>query len=81
MRDKMPLVATWFDDLRAAFGKEVIDSGIRLGIKNGTFYATEKGHTVGVKQKWAGTEVSGSNLVLESVNREKYEINKKAKSR
>lgn len=50
MRDEMPTVAAFIDDLRAAFGKEMIDGQIRKGMNGeGTFWATENGHTVGSK--------------------------------
>jgi len=50
MRDQMPIVTALIDDLRATFGKEMIDGQIRSGI-NGqpTFWASENGHTVGTK--------------------------------
>lgn len=50
MREDMPVVAALIDDLRATFGKEMIDRQIRKGI-NGqpTFWASENGHEVGTK--------------------------------
>lgn len=49
MREKMPKVAAWIDDLRAAFGAESIDQAIRQGLRDGTFRASENGHTIGGK--------------------------------
>lgn len=50
MRKDMPGVTAFIDDLRATFGKEMIDGQIRKGI-NGqpTFWARENGHEVGTK--------------------------------
>jgi hypothetical protein len=48
MREAMPTIAAFVDDLRAAFGKESIDGQIRAGI-NGrqAFHATENGQSIG----------------------------------
>jgi hypothetical protein len=46
----MPMVAGWIDQLRDAFGKEMIDLQIRRGLKGeGTFYARENNIEVGSK--------------------------------
>lgn len=44
----MPTVSAWIDELREAFGREVIHEAIRAGM-NGqpTFYARENGIEVG----------------------------------
>lgn len=49
MRELMPQTAAWIDDLRAAFGSEVVDGAIRAGLRAGapTFYAEEAGHQLG----------------------------------
>jgi hypothetical protein len=47
MRDKMPTVAAFIDELRAALGVDVVDEAIRRGLRNGTFYAREAGFEVG----------------------------------
>lgn len=47
MRDAMPKVAAWIDQLRQAFGKDYIDECIRQGLRDGTFRASENGHVVG----------------------------------
>lgn len=49
MRDVMPGVAGFIDACRVAFGAEEVDGWIRAGMKDGTFWAEEAGHTVGVK--------------------------------
>lgn len=48
MRQAMPTVAGWIDNLRAAFGADMIDAAIRAGIAGqDTFHARENGHEVG----------------------------------
>lgn len=49
MRQKMPSVARFLDDLRNAFGYGLIDEQIRKGHREGkpTFHATENGHELG----------------------------------
>lgn len=33
LRDELPEIAQWVDDLRAAFGREPVDSAIRRGMR------------------------------------------------
>ncbi len=48
LRQAMPTVAGWIDDLRAAFGADMIDAAIRAGIAGQhTFHAREGDHEVG----------------------------------
>jgi HSP20 family molecular chaperone IbpA len=48
LRQTMPTVAGWIDELRAAFGPETINAAIKAGIDGQpTFYAKENGHSVG----------------------------------
>lgn len=52
MRARMPTVAAFIDELRAAFGKDVIDECIRRGMREGGgrdwyFAASENGHHIG----------------------------------
>lgn len=53
MRERMPKVAAFVDDLRAHFGREEIDQAIALGLRNAGwanhFYARENGHELGTK--------------------------------
>jgi len=52
MREQMPTVAAWIDQMRAAFGKEHIDRQIRAGMKGQpVFFASENGHTLGTKPR------------------------------
>jgi hypothetical protein len=44
----MPTVAAWIDQLRDAFGSDVIHNAIRAGqAGEPTFYASENGHELG----------------------------------
>ncbi|MDA8095572.1 MAG: hypothetical protein M0T84_17025 [Betaproteobacteria bacterium] len=47
MREKMPQVSAFIDDLRKAFGPAEVDSWIRKGLRDGTFRASEGGHVIG----------------------------------
>lgn len=48
MREQMPVVTAFVDQLREAFGREYIDNIIRAGIRGQpVFHATENGHAVG----------------------------------
>ena len=58
MRDAMPQCAAWLDDLRSVFGKEEVDGWVRVGLRQGTFYAEENGHVVGVEQDHSGYRVA-----------------------
>lgn len=48
LRSEMPVVAAFIDEMRKAFGVDVVNQQIKRGMKGGqTFFATENGHTVG----------------------------------
>lgn len=47
MRERMPTIAAWIDDLREHFGAEYIDRQIRNGLRDGSFRASENGHSIG----------------------------------
>lgn len=66
MRAAMPKVAAWIDDLRAAFGAEIIDAQIRAATRDGlpTFHATEAGHSVGVPLPAVRREVCAADMVI-----------------
>lgn len=52
MRQDMPTVAAFVDDLRAAFGRDYIDGAIRAGLQGRpTFWASENGHELGTKPR------------------------------
>jgi hypothetical protein len=49
LREEMPTVTAWIDDLRAAFGADGINAQIKKGMAGlpGFFHARENGHDVG----------------------------------
>lgn len=48
MRQAMPGVAAWIDELRAEFGEEGINAQMRRGVAGEpVFWASEAGHVVG----------------------------------
>jgi len=53
MRDRMPKVAAFVDDLRQHFGREDIDRAIAQGLRepgwSAHFWACENGHEIGTK--------------------------------
>ncbi len=72
-RTAMPLVAAWIDDLRDAFGRDMIDGLIRKATVEGlpTFYAREGGRTVGVPlPALRGVEISAADMVINPPEKE-----------
>lgn len=50
LRDSMPLVAAFIDECREAFGAEMVNAQIRLGMQGAqTFHAVENGIEVGTR--------------------------------
>lgn len=48
MRDRMPQVAEWIDDLRNAFGADQVNGVIREGMRGRRcFWASENGNELG----------------------------------
>jgi len=49
MRDVMPTVARWIDELRRVFGADQVDPSIRAGMRGepNRFHAREAGNEVG----------------------------------
>jgi len=70
MRQAMPTVAGWIDNLRAAFGADMIDAAIRAGIAGQhTFHAREGGHEVGTPIPYdPGKAVKLSETVVGPMN-------------
>ena len=65
LRQAMPTVAAWIDELRAAFGAESINPAIRNGMAGGTqFFAQENGHTLGCEAMPGGVEVGLRDMVV-----------------
>lgn len=50
LREQMPLVSAFIDDMRAVFGAEAINNQIRAGLGGApAFHASEGGHDVGTR--------------------------------
>ena len=47
MREAMPVVSAWIDELRTVFGREEVTQWVREGLADGTFHAAENGHELG----------------------------------
>lgn len=75
MRDAMPNVAAFIDACRVSFGAAEVDGWIRAGLKDGTFWAEESGHRVGVRQAEstdrtnAGQWLDGCKLIKQDQRR------------
>lgn len=65
LREAMPTVAAWIDELREAFGADSINAAIRNGMAGGDhFYASENGHSIGCEAILGGHVVSAADMVL-----------------
>lgn len=65
MREAMPKVAAWIDDLRGAFGADDINASMRHSVQvQPCFWARENGHEVGTRYTERGAEISAANMVL-----------------
>lgn len=65
LRQTMPTVAAWVDELRAAFGADAINPAIRNGAAGGShFYAEENGHAIGCEAMPGSHVVSLAHMVL-----------------
>ena len=64
LRDEMPTVAAWIDDLRAAFGAEAVTAWVRQGLADGSFHAGENGHEVGVPIPAPANAISLADMVI-----------------
>jgi len=66
LRTEMPATAAIIDDLRAAFGAEVIEPAIRSGMAGvPLFYARENGREIGTRCAQRGTEINSAQMVIE----------------
>ena len=78
----MPTVAAWIDEMRAAFGAEVINPAIKAGMEGQpTFCASENGITVGTRAPQAADKtVSLADIHIGPFNApQAQQINRKAK--
>ena len=67
MREQMPVVAAWIDEMRNAFGAAHIDEVIKAGMRGqAVFYASENGHAVGTLALpgWRVIKDAGGALVV-----------------
>ena len=65
MRQTMPTVAAWVDELREAFGADGINAAIRNGMAGGThFHAAENGHALGCEAIPGGHVVNLADMVI-----------------
>lgn len=65
LRQSMPTVAAWIDDLREAFGADTINAAIRNGMAGGThFHAEENGCEIGCEDALGSHVVSAADMVL-----------------
>lgn len=71
LRESMPRVAAWIDDLRAAFGADAINGQIRRGLAGEpVFHASEGGREVGMRAPAGGREISAADMVIEKPKKE-----------
>lgn len=70
LRQTMPTVAAWIDELRDAFGTDMVNDAIRAGMDGQpTFFARENGHEVGTRAPYsADRSVSGADVHLGTFN-------------
>lgn len=65
LREAMPLTAAFIDEMREAFGADMIDAQIRQGIAGEPgFWASENGHEIGCKSPSDGYVVTADQMVL-----------------
>lgn len=65
MREAMPQVSAWIDELRAVFGRSDVTEWVRQGLAEGTFHAAENGHEIGQAVE-VGNAISLVDVVIES---------------
>lgn len=69
LREQMPLVTAFIDDLRESFGTEGINDLIRRALAGeATFWASEGGVEVGHRPPPPRVAFDGHQIVLESIN-------------
>lgn len=75
LRVAMPKVAAFIDDLRAAFGADVINPSIKGGMAGvPTFYARENGQEIGTPLDLSGMKiVRGDEMIINPLSQEDLE--------
>jgi hypothetical protein len=86
LKDKMPIVDAFVDQLRETFGREEIDRAIVEGLRDGHFYARENGHELGkfVSSSWEGDHATYTGITLDRMTRDngsKFVIHVKRRGR
>ncbi len=67
LRAAMPIVAAWVDEMRDAFGADIINAAIRNGMAGGCdFYASENGYVIGYPPPAAGMTLNADQLLSNS---------------
>lgn len=65
LRESMPQVAAFIDELRAVFGVEEINAQIKLGMQGAqTFHAVENGHEVGTRFREPVKYITADKMVI-----------------
>lgn len=65
LREAMPLTAAFIDEMREAFGADMIDAQIRQGIAGEPgFWASENGQAIGCKSPSEGCVITADQMVL-----------------
>lgn len=71
LRQAMPTVAGWIDELRDVFGADGINASIKNGMAGGAdFYAEENGHALGSDAAPGGHVVSLADMILAKPEKE-----------
>lgn len=64
MRESMPAVSAWIDDLRLAFGRDDVTRWVREGLADGTFHAAENGHEIGTPAPKPDNSINLADMVI-----------------
>jgi hypothetical protein len=73
LKDKMPIVDAFVDQLRETFGREEIDRCIVEGLRDGHFHARENGHELGkpvTSSSWHGDHATYTGITLDRMTRD-----------
>lgn len=67
LRQSMPTVSAFIDECREAFGAEMVNDMIKLGMQGAeTFYASENGIEVGTKFREPTRFITADTMVIQS---------------
>ena len=69
LRETMPTIAAFVDDLRAAFGAETINTQIKRGMAGEVgFFASENGQTAGTRFPARGNAITLDQMDIRKAN-------------